>query len=167
MVSVLSCCIGLAMLIKFSVPPIELTGDVTVTKLDVSPVRSQLAAVAESKSQTAMLRFDGVVADRQPGIIWEVYAGPRDAKRDAAAPSYVGNVALYGTGIRSEARGEFKPAHFEFPLNAAIRAARRAWSGPVFLTFVPRGVGANGAHPKPMAPVRIGSVAITLEPQEP
>ena len=106
--------------------------------------------------------FDDVVAERQPGIYWEVYVGPRGVRPDPNGPYYVGNVALFGSGIRSEAASGFKPAHFVFPLTAAIRASRRAGDAHLVVTFVPREVDAS-RRAQPLSPVRIGRAGIAAE----
>ena len=156
--------VALAMMIQLA--PIDLTGRPAVVALDVKQV-SQLAAVAESKTRMVVLRLDDVVAERSPGIFWEVYAGPRGVRPNPNGPYFVGNVALFGSGIRSEAPVGFKAAHFVFPLNGALRAARHAHAAHLVLTFVPRGTEGAGSHPKPLSPVRVGRAGIAVEDEKP
>ena len=107
-----------------------------------------------------------VEADAQPGAMWEVYVGlPPNTKYDAKSPYFVGNVAMFGDGIRGEGH---HPAEFTFPLNRALRAlsARSALQ----VTFVPTsGVVVDG-RPQPAqvkAPVRIGEVNLLLDKAQP
>ena len=153
----------------FPPEPVILTGDVTVAPFQIKEIQPKLMAMADSKMQTALLQLDGVVADRQPGIYWEVYVGPRGAKPDSSGPYYVGNVALFGSGIRSDAHADaaFTPARFVFPLNGVLRAARQANGADLVVSFVPRGTEAEGEalQTKPLSAVRIGSASIIVEEQ--
>ena len=117
--------LALVMLMQLALPPIELTGNATTVPLDATQARA-LSSLAANAAHTLLLRLDDVVAERSPGIYWEVYVEPRGARFDPNGPYYVGNVVLFGSGIRSEGGASFKPAHFVFPLNAALRAAHRA-----------------------------------------
>ncbi len=164
--SLASCCAAAAIVVGAPAAPVELGNAVTVVKLDVEPIGSALRGAAGGASQHAILRIDGITADRQPGIGWEIYAGPRDVARDPRGPAYVGTLSLFGAGIRDEARGALQPAHVVFALGAAIRAAPAAWKrGEVFLTFVPRGNDVDGrpSIPHARARVRIASITTAFE----
>lgn len=153
--------LALVMLMQLALPPIELTGNATTVPLDATQARA-LSSLAANAAHTLLLRLDDVVAERSPGIYWEVYVEPRGARFDPNGPYYVGNVVLFGSGIRSEGGASFKPAHFVFPLNAALRAAHRGAGPHLVIAFVPR--AAAGSHrAQPLAPVRIGRAQVTEE----
>jgi hypothetical protein len=148
--------LALVMLMQLGLPPVELTGSATSVPLGAKQVRA-LSSLAASTTRAVLLQLDDVVAERPPGTYWEVYVAPPGARLDSGGPYYVGNVALFGSGIRSEAGAGFKPAHFVFPLNAALRAAHRAGGAHLVVTFVPL----HGAQPR--APVRVGRIGIAEE----
>ncbi|HEY6237090.1 MAG TPA: tyrosinase family protein [Candidatus Elarobacter sp.] len=152
----------------FPPEPVILTGDVTVTHLQLKEVQPKLMAIAASNNQAAILRLDGVVAETQPGIYWEVYVGSPSGRPDSTSPSYIGNVALFGSGIQDEAHGTFMPAHFVFPLNGVLRAAGQANVADLVMTFVPRSTEGQGQplQTKPRSPVRIGRASILVEEQK-
>jgi hypothetical protein len=118
-----------------------------------------------------LLQFDGVETDRQPGVVWEIYVGlPANAQPDPASPYYVGNVSLFGTGIRGESHGhDFKPAHFQFAINRAIQAAMRTSATNVSVTAVPSGILINGkpSRPKAASTVHIGQVSLSVQTAKP
>jgi tyrosinase len=158
-------------LIKLPIPEFVLGDDPITVEFDVKELRQRLAAVAQSREQTLFLELDGVVADRQPGVVWEVYVGASKDKldRDEKNPAFVGNVALFGSGIREEAHhGGFKPAHFAFPINRAVQAALRTNAERVPITFAPHGVLVDGrlSRPKAESPVRVGSLTLSVETQK-
>jgi hypothetical protein len=118
----------------------------------------RLMAIAQSETETVLLRLDCVDADRRPGAIWEVFVGPPNIEQSAESPHYVGAVALYGDGVRSES-STF--ASFSLPLDRAITASQSLL--PLNLSFEPQsGVVVAGA-PTPVqviAPVRIREIAL-------
>ncbi len=122
----------------------------------------RLALAAKTQEETLILQFTAIEADRNPGAAWEVYVGlPAGAKPDAESPNFVGNVALFGDGIKGEGH---HPAQFTFALNRALRAS--ADPSALQVTFVPTsGIVVDG-RPVPAevrAPVRIGEVNILVE----
>jgi hypothetical protein len=87
-----------------------------------------------------------------------VYFGlPANAHPNTESPFFVGNLALFGPGVRSEAHHEFKPAHFAFPIKRAVLASLKAKQGSIRVTFVPHGILVNGkpSRPKVESKVRI------------
>jgi hypothetical protein len=128
-------------------------------------VRQKIGALAESRTDTLFLELDAE-AERSPGTAWEVYVGlPPNAEPNPEGPYFVGNVVLFGEGIRNEAHGQFKPAHFIFPINHALAAAMKANQERVPVTFVQHGIQVDGklTRPKVEAPVRVGAAAISVE----
>ena len=156
-------------LIRFPIPPVVLTSEPVSITLDIREHRQRLAVIAESKKETLFLELDDVEAERQPGVAWQVYVGlPGKGVPDPESPYYVGNVALFGTGIRSEAPHEFKPARFEFAINRALQASLKASGDRIEVTFVPQGILIDGktSRPKADSTVRIGRVSLTVETEK-
>jgi hypothetical protein len=123
----------------------------------------RLKAIAESETESVLLQLKCVQSDRPPGAIWEVYVGlPADAKPNAESPYFVGIVALFGDGIKSEAK-QHEFAEFVYPLDRAISAAE---GSGLQATFVPSsGVVVDG-RPQPAevkSPVRIAEVNLLLD----
>ena len=128
-----------------------------------------MLSAAQSTSQTLVLRFDEVEAERQPGVVWEVYVGlPAGKEPDPEGPYFVGTMALFSTGVRAQMRHDFKPADFEFPLNRVIANALRTNADKLEVTIVPSPILINGKRTKPRvaAPARIGRVSIAIENQQ-
>ncbi len=158
-------------LLQVPTPPIEVGSEPVSFLLNITELRDRFASIGKSKTQTVFLELDEVEAESEPGAVWEVYVGlPPSTEPDAKSPYYVGNIALFGTGIRSHTHQEFKPAHFAFPINRAIEAslsAKAANQESVQVTLVPSGVLINGkpTRPKVETPVRIGRVRLAVETQ--
>ena len=118
----------------------------------------RLMQAARSGAHLA-LRLDGIVADKQPGVSWEVHVGP--AGFAPSKESFVGIFALFGSGLRTGAN-HFHPASFAFPLgNAANLDPSR-----LELAFVPVGGDPREAAPgriAPTVPVTIGEVSIIVD----
>jgi tyrosinase len=106
---------------EFSLLPITLGAFPITIDLDITQLQQQIESMARSNTATLFLELDNVEADRPPGAIWAVYVGApaRIIVRDdgslpdpqQAQPYFVGNVALFSSGIRSEAHHHFTPAH--------------------------------------------------------
>jgi hypothetical protein len=108
--------------------------------LDIHSVRSDLVTAAKRHENDITLELD-VEAERSPEVFYEVYLSAPKGTRYS-----VGNIALYGAGIRSEAHGEFHPAHVQLFVSKAIAAAlTRPSTRTLNITFVTR--GAEGMPP--------------------
>ena len=160
---------AVVVLIRWPIPEFILREEAITIDLDVKQYRQRIATIAESKDQTLLFEMD-VEADRQPGVVWEVYVGaPRDKlDRNVKNPYYVGNVVLFGSGIRNQSHDKFQPAHFSFPLNRAMQAALRANQDKVPVTFIAHGPLINGrlSTPKVESPVRIRNLTLSVETQK-
>lgn len=153
-------------LIRWPGPPVELGPDRISIPIDLKNIRQRLMSVAESKTQTLQLQLTDVVAEKQPGVVWEVYVGlPPNVEPDPEGPYYVGAISLFAAGVRSEAHREFKPAEFSFSLERAIPAALKSNQDKLQVTFVPSGVLIDGkrSQPRVASKVRIGRVTIAVE----
>ena len=146
---------------------IKLTSEPASFAIDISEFRQRLAGTVESSTEILVLELDDVEAERPPGAVWEVYVGlPANATPDTQSVYYVGNVALYGAGIRSEARQGFKPAHFAFRINRAVQAALKSGQdNRLQVTFVPHGVLVDGRPSRPavQSPVRLGQATLSID----
>ena len=148
------------LLIRWPIPPVLLTARPSRARLDITRLRDQLARVAQSPDDTLLLRLEGLVAARQPGVIWQVYLGlPATARPDPKSPYFVGNVALFGRGVRGS--HHFAPATFSFQVDRSIVASLRSSGNELPLTFVPTGPLVNGrpSTGKPAADVRVERVS--------
>lgn len=155
--------------VRFPLPPFVLGPQPASFAINIRPFRAQIAGIIESRTQTLLLQLDGVESDRQPGIAWEVYVGlPTGVVPNSDSVHYVGNVALFGTGVRSEAiHRQFTPAQFSYDVERAILAALRSNRLSVQVVFVPRGILINGrpSQPRVASPVRIGGASLVVEEQ--
>ena len=158
----------LVVIYQYPGPPVELGPEQVNISINVASLAQQLITIAESKTQTLFLQLDEVEAASQPGAVWEVYLGVPAGQhllRDPKSPFYVGNVALFGAGVRSESQHGFKSASLAFPINRAILAALKANQKSVPVTFIPHGVLVDGklTQAKVLSPVRIGKVNIAVQ----
>jgi Common central domain of tyrosinase len=147
-------------------PPVELKGETVFVPIDLAELMVKVRSVMETKTDILLLDLDGVEAERQPGAAWAVYAGlPGEGEPDVNNPSYVGTLALFGSGVRSEKHHEFKPAHFVYPLNRALHKALMAGSKRLQITFVPLGIVVDGkaTRPEVKSPVRVGKISVVLD----
>jgi len=147
-------------------PPVELKDEKVSVPIDLKEIAGKVATVLESKADTLLLDLDGVETERQPGVAWAVYVGlPGEAEAGVNSPSYVGTLSLFGSGIRSEKHHEFKPAHFVYPLNRAVKAALKANAERMQVAFVPLGIVVDGkpTRPEVKSPVRIAKMSLVID----
>jgi tyrosinase len=161
------CCIPIWRLFPIFFPPCPPLGEapVTVPVPINADVRQQLLTAAKSPGQSVYLKLEGVQAARQPGVVWEAFVGSAPAlQSDENSPNYVGNVVLFGTGIRNVMPSMFRPATFAFKINRALLASLGNAKSLV-VTFAPQGILIDGqpSHPKVQAPVQIGKMSIVVE----
>jgi hypothetical protein len=156
-------------LIHWPGPPVELNEREVSIPIDIREMRQRLAPLLESKTETVVLELDNVVAERSPGASWDVYLGlPPNMQPNPEGPFFVGTVALFSAGVRSQ-HHKFVPEHFSFPANRAIMTALRANQEKLQVTFVPAGPLVEGkpSRPKVQSPVRVGAINISVgRPQE-
>lgn len=120
------------------------TAEKTIT-LDIHAARTELLSAAKSHQHDVTLELD-VEAERSPQVYYEVHVGKTN----------VGNIALYGAGIRSEAQGTFHPAHVQLFISDALLRNRPART--LKITFVASG--------KPAEALMIRSAAIVIGPRQ-
>jgi hypothetical protein len=126
----------------------------------------RLMSLAKNPVETIILQFKGVTADRHPGAMWEVYVGlPPNAKASAESPFFVGNVAMFGDGIKGEGH---HAGEFNFPLNRALRAMSDL--STLQVTLVPSSGVVVEERPTAVdvkAPVRVGEVNLLRDNARP
>ncbi|MEO8034385.1 MAG: tyrosinase family protein [Acidobacteriota bacterium] len=133
-------------------------------EIDIRELKERLLTAAKDPATDVTLELEGVEADRQPNVYWEVYLGlPKGAAPSSESPHYVGNIALFGHGIHDEHQHDgFQPASFSFKLDRALQASLAAGDGAATaLTFVARGAeikGENAARGE--ATVSVGKVQL-------
>ncbi|HKF44474.1 MAG TPA: tyrosinase family protein [Thermoanaerobaculia bacterium] len=156
-------------ILKLPPPPDPGPGpDPTPWEINVGEVREQLAKLARTKGTDLRLELSEVVADKQPTAYLEVYIGlPKSAAPEPKSPHYVGNIALFGHGIREEKpHGKFHPASFSFPITRALEATfqRDPRARTLSALFVPRGPLREGKPaPTPLgARLHIGAASLSL-----
>jgi tyrosinase len=152
---------------RVPVPPIVLGAKPVSFAMDLAALRRHAAGAAARSTESVFLELDDVEADRQPGVVWQVYFGlPDGAAFDANGPYYVGTLALFGAGVREEAH-HFMPAKVTLRINEALRRVLDERKGRVSVTLVPTGIEVNGkpTAPEPAATVRIGRVNVVVERQ--
>ncbi|MEA2329043.1 MAG: hypothetical protein QOE68_4002 [Thermoanaerobaculia bacterium] len=153
-------------------PPIKLPPgpDPGPIEIDIRQLRERLLKITEDKNVGLVLQLNDVTADRQPNVYWEVYAGLRKGERAVPeSPNYIGNVALFGGGVHAgEGHGSARAAHFELPLNAAVRTAlAKGDQTSLSLQFVARGAGMKEQRQfRNDAAVTIGKVSIAVRRPE-
>ena len=158
------------LILKLQVPPITLGPEPVSVHIELKEVKQRLSTFAENPKATLFLELDGVEAEHQPGVAWQVYFGlPANVAPSEESPHYVGALALFGQGIHDASHDKFEPAHFAFPINkavlAGIKAAQERWT----VSFVPRSILIEG-KPAPLkvaSPVKIASLSLTVETQRP
>jgi tyrosinase len=134
----------------FKLPPGPDPGPI---EINVREMSKRLMDAANDESTDVTLEIEGVEADRQPNVFWEVYVGlPKGTAPNPESAHYVGNIALFGHGVHDEHQhGGFRPAKFLFKADRALQnAMKRNESGQLSLTFVARGAEMKG---KPAAAV--------------
>jgi len=156
-------------LIHWPGPPVELGEREVSIPIDIAQIRERIPALLQSKTETLVIELDNVVAERAPGVVWEVYLGhPANTAFNAESPHFLGTVSLFSAGVRSHSHGQFQPAHFTFPANRALEVALRTRQEKLPLVFVPTGPLMDGkpSHNKVQSPVRIGAVNLAIARNE-
>lgn len=145
--------------------------------VDVRPIREQLTRTISEQETNLTLDLTDIEADRQPEVYYEVYVGlPKGATPQFNSPFYVGNVALFGQGIRSEHQhGEFRRANFSFKIKQAVSAFLKSnrSEGQLNVLFVPRGASSDTSSQenqsisaRSSATIRVGGIAISSDRQQ-
>jgi hypothetical protein len=156
-------------LIPWPGPPVELGEREITVPIEIAKIRERIPALLQSRNESLVIELSNVVAEREPGVVWEVYLGaPANTALNAESPHFLGTVALFSRGVRSHAHGEFQPEHFTFNANKAFAAALRSNQEKLPLVFVPTGPLIDGkpSQPKVQSPVRIGAINVAIARNE-
>jgi tyrosinase len=150
---------------RLPITPITLGAKQQSIGMAIKPFKERLVQLITSKAAMLLLELDRVEASRASNVYWEVYVGASPGPLDCNPqnPNYVGNVSLFGEGLRRGAHHGFKPAHFTLPINEALEASLKVDRDRIPLTFVPRSILINGkpSRPRVRAPLHIGRIHIT------
>ena len=150
--------------------PITLGSEPVIANFDIQTQLNRITAAAVSKTESLLLELDGVEADQQPGVIWEVYLGAseEEIKRGIDSPYFVGTVSLFGAGIRADTHHNMAPARFIFPIKRVVQTALKANETNLPLTFVPTGPLIDGKPSRPDVKfkVTIAKLSVLIEPLE-
>jgi hypothetical protein len=138
-------------------PPITIPAHSSTTTIDVNVAASRRQLASIDATHDIVLDLDGIEAPRPPAVYFEVYVHAKNAPIGRS----VGNVALYGMGIRSERR--FRPAHVQLVITDEIREALRR-SSMISITFVAQGAGGT-ASPRSASVVTIAKPSIVIVPR--
>ena len=146
-------------------PPIRLPPgpDPPPFEIDVRSARQRLLRAAEDKNADVVLRLSNVVADRQPNVYWEVHAGlPKGTRATPERKSYIGNLAMFGSGVADSGHGSARAAQVEIRLDDAVLAALAGNDqGTLPLQFVASGAGTKGQRPfRNAATITVGTAEI-------
>jgi tyrosinase len=153
---------------RLPIPPVTLREERVSFPVEVRQVRDRLRRVAQSRTETLVLDLEDVTAERPPGVAFEVYVGlPEGAEPDPSSPHFVGQFALFSTGVRSRSHHGSKPARFSFRANRAVAAALARNEDRLDVTIVPRGIDVGGrrSQARPAAEVRLGAASFSVKRQ--
>lgn len=142
---------------RITIPPHSAAVTIGV---DLTRERRRLLAAAADRTLDIVLDLDGIEAERSPAVFFEVYIHAKNG----ACKRTAGNVALFGQGIRSEARGVFRPAHVQLVITDDLRDALRK-SPIVAITFVAQGAGGLPSTPRSASAVVIARPSIMVAPR--
>jgi hypothetical protein len=109
------------------------------------------------RTQDILLDLEGIEAECPPNVYFELYIHAKGADRGGT----VGNLALFGSGIRSEARGAFSPAQMQIVITDNLRDALQK-SSTITIAFVSRGAGGTAMTARSVCEVRIGKPVILI-----
>jgi hypothetical protein len=146
-------------ILRQATPQLLLTSETVSLSIDITDVRPRLNSIVQSETDALTLELHDVEAERQPGVIWEVYAGVQDVTAlNAEGPYFIGTVALFSDGIRNSPHRTFKPAQFQFPIARQMKRLLEQNQDRLPITFVPRSTASR--RPDVRAAVRIAEIRL-------
>lgn len=133
--------------------------DSVTIPINLSAHRDQLLAAAADQTRDIILDLDGIEAERPPDVYFQIFVHTEAQSRGRS----VGNLTLYGAGIRNEARGAFRPAQVQLVITPELRLALRQ-SSTIQLTFVAQGAGGTTTAARSSSTVTIHNPSIGIAP---
>jgi hypothetical protein len=154
--------VAMMSMIAAHLPPIVIPAqsDSVNIRVSLSAEREQLLAAAADQKHDVLLDLAMIEAESAPGVYFEVFV---HADGDARGRS-VGNLALYGTGIRSESRGVFQPAHVLLGITRELHAALEK-NSTILITFAAQGAGGAPTVARSLSAVTIHKPSISIVPR--
>lgn len=147
-------------LLNISFPPNPIGPDPYMVPVDISSIDQRLMTILNNPLQEVFLELDGVQTAKQPGATWEVYVGlPAGVAPDPTSPFYVGKLALFGRGVKSDFTHGFQPAALRFNATKALRTIVNSGGTRADLSFFARGIAVNGKQQpgRPQSDVTVAS----------
>ena len=152
--------------------PFEIQREAVRFKLDPRRAKldggGRLGEVLSSRQHAATLNIQGVEADVDPGVTYEVYLGPPDLKPDPQSRHFVGAFGLFSAGIKTK-KQHYTPADFAFPVDKALSTV--CDSEEIEVMLVPtNGLDAETRSQdpaKPRAALSIREITIGTDPPTP
>ena len=144
--------------------PFELKDEPVSIQLDMAKLRAGQGELKGAREGMMLLELEDVEAERQPGVVWDVYVWNFRRMPNAMRKARISSERLLSseTGIRNEGKHAFRPARFVFPLHNALAAAKDAESEQLSVTFIPHTVEVEGQSPQihAQAPVKVGEAGL-------
>jgi hypothetical protein len=149
-------------LVAAHLPPIIIPAQSAAVNVRVrlSADREQLLAAAADQKHDVVLDLAMIEAESAPGAYFEVFVYAEGEVRGHS----VGNLALYGTGIRSESHGVFQPAHVLLVITRELHAALKK-NSTILITFVAQGAGGAATAARSLTAVTIHKPSISIVPR--
>jgi hypothetical protein len=134
------------LLLNIPFPPNPIGPDPYVVAVDISTIEQRLVTILNNPLQQVFLELDGVQTATQPGASWEVYVGlPAGTVGNPTSPFYVGKLALFGKGVRSDfPRGGFQAATLRFNATKALKTVVDSGGTSAPLSFFSKGIVVDG-----------------------
>ena len=132
-------------LLNIQFPPNPIGPDPYFVPVDISSIEQRLMTILKNPLQEVFLELDGVQTAKPPGATWEVYVGlPAGVAPDPTSPFYVGKLALFGRGVKSDFTHGFQPATLRFNATKALRTVVNSGGTSAPLSFFARGIVVDG-----------------------
>jgi hypothetical protein len=137
-------------LLTWPFPPTPIDDGPYIVPVDISNITRQLTTIFQNPANQVYLELDGVATDKSPGVGWEIYVGlPAGVLPDPTSLYYVGRLALYGAGVRSDAHHTFTPATLRFNATKALKAVLSSGGTNAPVSFFVKGIVVNGQQEVP------------------
>jgi len=153
-------------ILRLPIPEVQVNSDPVTLPVNLGDKLAQVQKLAVS-SERLLLVLDGVYAETQPGITYDVYMGlPAGTASSPDSPFLIGTFSLFGLGVKNEMSHGAKPATFRFAINRAVTEALRQKRN-LNITIIPSGplVGGKPSRVQSKATLHIGSITVAQQTQ--